>query len=308
MAPKRAIKERPFSFIRRLKEISMFFAGKDEVHKSLRRLVKRLEKAGIAYAVMGGMAVNAHRSTPYHRRRGRSAHPGRTGGVPAALRQQELSATSRSEAGASSIESTTSGSISCSPATHPGSGEPGPFAFPDPEEASEVIGKIRVVNLVTADSAQTGGPPSPRLRRCGRAHPRSQPGRVVRRATCIPASARITSNVWKRNAATMNTMPAKADHRNPPHASHHDLQIPRSRGAEPPEKPVAGRTPGRRGLFRRHAQKPAQGLLHRVRRAPRVHARRRSAPHRLARPRPPRQALRQAVRGRNLPPLLSARR
>src|SRR5260370_103611 len=54
-------KSPPFSFIRRLKEISMFFAGKDEVHKSLRRLVKRLERAGISYAVVGGMAVNAHR-------------------------------------------------------------------------------------------------------------------------------------------------------------------------------------------------------------------------------------------------------
>src|SRR5262245_41936839 len=39
----------------------MFFQGKDEVHKTLRRLVKHLEKAGISYAIAGGMAVNAHR-------------------------------------------------------------------------------------------------------------------------------------------------------------------------------------------------------------------------------------------------------
>src|SRR5690349_10700385 len=51
---------RPFSFWQRLKEISMFFQGRDEVHKTMRRLVKRLEKAKIPYAVMGGMAVNAH--------------------------------------------------------------------------------------------------------------------------------------------------------------------------------------------------------------------------------------------------------
>src|SRR5437016_6198989 len=53
--------QKSFSFWRRLKEISMFFGGKGEVHKSLRRLAKRLERAGIAYAVAGGMAVNAHR-------------------------------------------------------------------------------------------------------------------------------------------------------------------------------------------------------------------------------------------------------
>ena len=38
----------------------MFFQGRDEVHKTLRRVVKRLERAGISYAALGGMAVNAH--------------------------------------------------------------------------------------------------------------------------------------------------------------------------------------------------------------------------------------------------------
>src|SRR4051812_13659923 len=51
---------KPF-FWRRLKEVSFFFQKKDEVHKTIRRLVKRLDKAGIAYAVMGGMACNAHK-------------------------------------------------------------------------------------------------------------------------------------------------------------------------------------------------------------------------------------------------------
>ena len=51
-------KPAPFRFMTRLKEISMFFAGKDEVHKTLRRLVKRLERAGIAYDILGGQAVN----------------------------------------------------------------------------------------------------------------------------------------------------------------------------------------------------------------------------------------------------------
>src|SRR4051812_20169984 len=51
---------RPFSFWERLKEIDMFFQKNDPVHQTLRRLVKRLEKAGIPYAVVGAMAVNYH--------------------------------------------------------------------------------------------------------------------------------------------------------------------------------------------------------------------------------------------------------
>src|SRR5438067_5319423 len=43
-----------------LREIDMFFQGRDPVHQTMRRLVKRLEKAGIPYAIVGGMAVYAH--------------------------------------------------------------------------------------------------------------------------------------------------------------------------------------------------------------------------------------------------------
>src|SRR5262249_21381458 len=51
---------RPIDFWKRLKEIDMFFQKKDPVHQTMRRIVKRLEKAKIPYAVVGGMAVNAH--------------------------------------------------------------------------------------------------------------------------------------------------------------------------------------------------------------------------------------------------------
>src|SRR5260370_24456006 len=44
----------------RLREIGMFFQSKDPVHQALRRLIRRLDKARIAYAVMGAMAVNLH--------------------------------------------------------------------------------------------------------------------------------------------------------------------------------------------------------------------------------------------------------
>ena len=43
-----------------LKEIDRFFQGKDQVHQTMRRLVRRLQRAGIPYAVVGGMAVFFH--------------------------------------------------------------------------------------------------------------------------------------------------------------------------------------------------------------------------------------------------------
>src|SRR5437867_3839115 len=53
--------QRPFSFWKRLEEIGMFFEGRSPQHRTMRRLVKNLEKAKIPYAILGGMAVNAHR-------------------------------------------------------------------------------------------------------------------------------------------------------------------------------------------------------------------------------------------------------
>src|SRR5439155_23973610 len=51
----------PFNFWERLKEIDMFFQGKSREFKTMRRLVENLSKKGIPYAIMGAMAVNAHR-------------------------------------------------------------------------------------------------------------------------------------------------------------------------------------------------------------------------------------------------------
>src|SRR5262245_33783635 len=51
---------RTFDFDRRLKEIDMFFEGRGKEHKTMQRLVDNLRKARIPYAIMGGMAVNAH--------------------------------------------------------------------------------------------------------------------------------------------------------------------------------------------------------------------------------------------------------
>jgi len=49
------------NFWGRLKEIDMFFAGTDPVYQTMRRVVEKLEGANIPYAIVGGMAVNAHR-------------------------------------------------------------------------------------------------------------------------------------------------------------------------------------------------------------------------------------------------------
>ena len=136
------------SFWDRLKEIDMFFQGRDPVHKTMRRAVKRLEKAGISYAVMGGMAVNAHR---YQRT---------TGDVDILLSPEgfaefrrrfvpklydNLAGRSRRFKDKTSgirIDILVTGSF-------PGSGKPGPIAFPDPALVSESIEGIQFVDLAT---------------------------------------------------------------------------------------------------------------------------------------------------------------
>jgi len=136
------------SFWDRLKEIDMFFQGRDPVHKTMRRAVKRLEKAGISYAVMGGMAVNAHR---YQRT---------TGDVDILLSPEGFAEFRRrfvpklydnlagrprrfkDKTSGIQIDILVTGSF-------PGSGKPGPVAFPDPALASESIEGIQFVDLAT---------------------------------------------------------------------------------------------------------------------------------------------------------------
>src|SRR5262249_51999667 len=60
MATPRRNGAKPFSFMERLQEIGMFFEKRSKQHQTMRRLARRLKKAGIPYAIMGAMAVNAH--------------------------------------------------------------------------------------------------------------------------------------------------------------------------------------------------------------------------------------------------------
>src|SRR5437773_8773864 len=50
-----------FSIEARLREISMFFDGTDRIHQAMRKLADLFEQQKIEYAIVGGMAVNAHR-------------------------------------------------------------------------------------------------------------------------------------------------------------------------------------------------------------------------------------------------------
>jgi hypothetical protein len=137
----------PVDFWARIKEIDMFFEGRDQVHKSLRRLVKHLQKAGISYAVMGAMAVNAHgarRTTDdvdvLMTRQGFDQFRALLVGhaydqVPKRPRRF----VDRKNGIAVDVLVT---------GLYPGTGKPGPIAFPDPDEASELMGgKVRVVTL-----------------------------------------------------------------------------------------------------------------------------------------------------------------
>jgi len=129
-----------------LKEISRFFEGRDQVHKTLRRVVKRLEKAGIPYAIVGGMAVIAHRYV----RTTRDVDILLTAGGFAEFKRLLVPKHYELQPGRKrrfkdrtnqvTIDILVTGSF-------PGSGKPGPIAFPDPMSASEVVSNVRVLKL-----------------------------------------------------------------------------------------------------------------------------------------------------------------
>jgi hypothetical protein len=142
------IKAKSWNYLKGLKGVSMFFQGRDEVHKTMRRLAKRLEKANICYAVVGGMAVLAHR----HRRT--------TNDVDILLTPQGFGEFQRifvpkyyahmpkrprrfvDRANDVTIDILVTGLF-------PGTGKPGPISYPNPTEVGQTIDKIRVLNLVT---------------------------------------------------------------------------------------------------------------------------------------------------------------
>jgi hypothetical protein len=139
---------KPWSFTQRLKEIDLFFEGRGKEHKTLRRVVQNLEKAGIPYAVMGGMAVNAHKYE-------RTTHD-----VDILITPQGLTEFCRRFVPKSydpvqgrprrfldrrhqvTIDFLLTGLF-------PGSGARGPIAFPDPSQVGQEIQEMQVVSLAT---------------------------------------------------------------------------------------------------------------------------------------------------------------
>jgi len=136
------------AFTARLGEIDMFFQGNDPIHQTMRRVAARLEQANIPYAIVGGMAVNAH----HHERTTRDVDfllsaEGLTG-------LRKIAAAGEFDAVPGHprrfVDRLTGASFDILvTGLFPGSGKPGPIAYPDPEHVSQTIDDLRVVNLPT---------------------------------------------------------------------------------------------------------------------------------------------------------------
>lgn len=142
-------------FTARIRDIDMFFQGNDPVHRTMRRVAGKLEEAGIPYAIIGGMAVNAHR---YVRT---------TGDVDFLLTAEGYRAfvelfVSRDfqkmpDRPRRFLDPETDATFDVLiTGRFPGSGRPGPIAFPNPADSAErldgrwVIGLAKLIELKLA--------------------------------------------------------------------------------------------------------------------------------------------------------------
>jgi hypothetical protein len=135
-----------FSFRKRLWEIGLFFEKSGPVHQTLRRTAKRFERAGIPYAIVGGMAVNLHGA----RRTTNDVDVLMTKEGLERFREEILPKFYKPVEGRPRRfkESKSGVVLDCLlTGSYPGFGEPGPITFPDPEAVAEEIEKIRVINL-----------------------------------------------------------------------------------------------------------------------------------------------------------------
>jgi hypothetical protein len=126
----------------------MFFEGTDAVHRTLVRVAERLQASGISFAIVGGMAVNAH---GYRRTTADVDFLLSADGL-AAFRALVESGEFRPVPGRPRrfIEPATGVCFDLLIAgMFPGSGRPGPIGFPDPAQVSQVIEGCPVVDLPT---------------------------------------------------------------------------------------------------------------------------------------------------------------
>ena len=130
-----------------LQEASEFFMQRGNVNQALRDLARRLDEAGIPYAVLGAIALGQHGMprmtmdidvllTPQGLAQFKARYLGR-GYVPAFPGAEK---TFRHGDTGVRIEVITTGE-------YPGDGLPKPVSFPDPQEASVEIGGVRVIAL-----------------------------------------------------------------------------------------------------------------------------------------------------------------
>jgi hypothetical protein len=136
------------SFSQELQEMSMFFEGRGQVNKSLRRLVKRLEKAKIPYAIVGAMALAAH----HYQRATTDLDILLTAQGFAEFQKRFVPAIYDRVPGRKRRVVDRVNGIHIDvlvTGLFPGSGQPGPIAYPDPEGVAQVVEGNRVVDLVT---------------------------------------------------------------------------------------------------------------------------------------------------------------
>ena len=129
-----------------LLEGSMHFEGTSAVHRTLERLVARLNELGIDYAIAGGMALFMHGYRRFTEdidvlvtQKGLEQIHAALDGL-GYVRPFEKSKNLRDAVTGVKIDFLVTGQ-------YPGSGKPGPIAFPEPFAASEQIGDARVLEL-----------------------------------------------------------------------------------------------------------------------------------------------------------------
>jgi hypothetical protein len=145
MRPSAPIAGSTRSFTNRLMEIGMFFDGTDAVHQTMKNVAAAFDAAGIPYAIVGGMAVNARR----HSRTTKDLDFLITPAGWAALQKMVAAGQFQTTPGRSRrfVDPATSVSFDILiTGGFPGSGDPGPIAYPNPADVSELKDDLHVID------------------------------------------------------------------------------------------------------------------------------------------------------------------
>jgi hypothetical protein len=135
------------TFRGRLREAEEFFMGRGKVHQTMDRITKRLAGAGIPYAIIGGMAINAHGLERV------------TTDVDLLTTREGLDEIHKTVVGLGFVpnfpgarkklkDTTTGVDVEfITTGEYPGDGKPKPVVFPDPRDVSVDIEGISVISL-----------------------------------------------------------------------------------------------------------------------------------------------------------------